>query len=100
MLQEPDWTLKYDELFYGAARRFLKTDKKILIVGMDEYNDMKELFLMEEPDENFFIEAYELDKYKAAAIFKRNNNDVDLNHPRKSLEYIDSFNTIENIWKD
>ena len=94
MLQEPDWTLKYDELFYGAARRFLKTDKKILIVGLDDNFDMRELFLDEEPDENFFIRSYEEDNYQAVAIFERKTGQVDIRNPRNSLTYIDSFNML------
>ena len=54
MLEESDWTLDYEEIFIGSARRFLKSNKKILAVGLDEHYDMKELFLDEEPDENFF----------------------------------------------
>lgn len=98
MIKEEDWTKRYEELFYGAAKRFLQSDKRILIVGMDEFYDMKELFLMEEPDENFFVDAYENDKYQAVAIFKRNNNIIDLKNPRKCLEYIDAFNEME--WKE
>ena len=94
MLQEHDWTLKYDELFYGAARRFLQTDKKILIIGMDENFDMRELFLDEEPDEEFFIRSYEEEKYQAVAIFARNNESINYKNPRKSLEYIDSYNML------
>ena len=94
MLEERDWTLDYEELLIGAARRFLESDKKILAVGLDEHYDMKELFLDEEPDENFFLDAYELDKFQAAALFERNNKPIDLKNPRKSLNYIDSFSML------
>jgi len=94
MLEESDWTLDYEEIFIGSARRFLKSNKKILAVGLDEHYDMKELFLDEEPDENFFIDAYELDKFKAATLFERNNNAIDLKNPRNCLNYIDSFNVL------
>lgn len=94
MLEETDWTLDYEELLIGAARRFLKSRKKILVVGMDEHFDMRELFLDSEPDENFFIESYERDKYQAVAIFERNGNKVDIKNPRKCLNYIDSFSIL------
>lgn len=94
MLKEKDWTLDYEELFIGAARRFFNSNKKILIVGMNEHYDMRELFLDEEPDENFFIESYEKNKYQAVAIFERNNNQIDIKDPRKCLNYIDSFSML------
>ena len=94
MLEERDWTLDYEELLLGAARRFFASNKKILIVGMDEHYDMRELFLDSEPDENFFIDAYERDGYQAVAIFERNNNKIDTKNPRKCLNYIDSFSML------
>ena len=90
-MEEYDWTLDYEELLIGAARRFLNSDKKILVVGMDEHYDMRELFLDEEPNENFFIDSYEIDKYQAVAIFERNNNTFNNKNPRACLTYIDSF---------
>ena len=94
MLEEKDWTLDYEELLIGAARRFLNSNKKVLAVGLDKHFDMKELFLDDEPDENFFIDAHELDKFQAAAHFERNNNPIDLKNPRNCLNYIDSFNML------
>jgi len=94
MLKEKDWTKDYEELLIGAARRFLKKDKNILVVGLDENYDMRELFLDEQPDEDFFITAYEVDKYQAVAIFKRNKSVFDTKNPRNSLIYIDSFNML------
>lgn len=93
-MQEKDWTLDYEELLIGAALRFLKSKKKILVVGMDEHYDMRELFLDEELDENFFIDSYENDNYQAIAIFERNNKPIDIKNPRKCLNYIDSFSML------
>ena len=42
----------------------------------------------------FFIDAYELDKFKAATLFERNNKATDLKNPRNCLNYIDSFNVL------
>mgnify|MGYP000093937975 CR=1 FL=1 len=89
-----DWTLDWDELFYGAAIRFFEDDKKYLVVGFDENNDFRELFLDDEPDEKFFEKARDIDGYKAVAIFKRRGSEKDFEEPRKSLIYIDSFNTL------
>lgn len=88
-----DWTLDWDELFYGSAIRFFEDGKKYLVVGFDENNDFRELFLDDEPDEKFLEEARDIDGYKAVAIFKRIGSEEDFEEPRKSLIYINSFNT-------
>lgn len=90
-----DWTRNWEELFYGAALKFLKSNKKYLIVGFDEIDDFNELFLDEMPNDNFFIECYEKDGYKAVAIFERNDKKEDEENPRNSLTYINSYNFLD-----
>ena len=65
-----DWTRNWEELFYGAALRFLKSNKKYLVVGFDEIDDFNELFLDEMPNDNFFIECYEKDGLKPWLFLK------------------------------
>ena len=86
-----DWTTNWEELFYGSAIRFLEENKKYLVVGFNEDNDFRELFLDEKPDDNFLLNARDLDGYKAVAIFKRNKNNKDFENPRNSVTYINSF---------
>lgn len=90
-----DWTRNWEELFYGAALRFLKSNKKYLVVGFDEIDDFNELFLDEMPNDNFFIECYEKDGYKAVAIFERNDKKEDKENPRNSLTYINSYDFLD-----
>lgn len=93
--QNEDWTLDWEELFYGAANRFLKSKKKYLVVGFNEMDDFNELFLDKMPNDDFFNEAHDIYGYKMVAVFERNNKKNDLYEPRNSLNYICSYNLSE-----
>ena len=47
------------------------------------------------PNDNFFIECYEKEGYKAVAIFERNDKKEDKENPRNSLTYINSYDFLD-----
>lgn len=90
--QNDDWTLNYNEQFLKCAEEFLKTNFKYLLIKLDNHNNLIMDTTSEEPNENFFIEAYEIEKVPAVAIFERNEKTAKTaKTARESLDYIDSY---------
>jgi len=85
-----DWTLQWEWLgpITKTLNEFIESNKKYLILSINQTHDVYGVFLDEEPEKDIFIKSFE-NGDKKLAILKRDFNKTQKDNPRETLILVD-----------